>query len=121
MKKSLATLVLSLGFVAAYAGASTTKNRLQSPTPGVVCDTYVCADGKNGISVPLTERYLGKKKSQRLASQGDFDRTQFTFVNGIFCDVKERLCRKDRYYGIDGKHSGAIDTQTTEWLFGQKK
>ncbi|MDN0088295.1 YcgJ family protein [Yersinia nurmii] len=121
MNKSLAMLVLSLGFVAAYADAATTKNRLQSPTPGVVCDKYVCADAKNGISVPLTERYLGKKKSQRLASQGDFDRTQFTFVNGIFCDVKERLCRKDRYYGVDGKHSGAIDEQTTELLFGQNR
>ncbi|WP_145536096.1 YcgJ family protein [Yersinia thracica] len=119
MKTLLAVLVLSLGFIATNANAATQK-RLKSPVSGVVCDNFVCADTK-GISVPLTERYLGKKKSERIVALGDFDHTRFTFANGVFCDVKERLCRKDRYHGVDGKNSGAVDKQTTNLLFGQNK
>ena len=119
MKKLLVILVLSLGFIVAYANAATQK-ALKSPISGVVCDNFVCADEK-GISVSLTERYLGKKQSERIVALGDFNYTQFTFANGVFCDAKEMLCRTDRYYGVDGKHSGAIDKQTTNLLFGQNK
>lgn len=119
MKNSLVILAMSLFFVATYIDAASSPKLLQSPASGVVCDNFVCADAKEGISLSLTEKYLGKNKSKRLAAQGEFDHTQFTFANGIFCDVKERLCRKDRYYGVDGKRSGAVDKQATTLLFGQ--
>ncbi|HGM5323934.1 TPA: YcgJ family protein [Serratia marcescens] len=120
MNKLQVILALSLAFVTAYAGATDAKNQLQSPSLGVVCDKYFCAD-TSGVSVSLTEKYLGKKRSLQLTSQGEFDHSEFTFANGIFCDVKEKVCRKDRYYGVDGKRGGAIDQKTTSLLFGQKK
>ncbi len=92
------------------------KTALHSPQAGVLCDSYICADAQ-GVSRALTERYLGARVAQRVFSQGDFDRTAFTFANGIFCDTHERLCREDRYYGSDGKHSGAISTHYTALLF----
>ncbi|WP_202914976.1 MULTISPECIES: YcgJ family protein [unclassified Mycolicibacterium] len=88
-----------------------------APARGVVCDRYVCADEK-GISFGLTESYLGNEAQNRLLSQGDFDLTEFTFTNGIFCDVKERVCREDRYYGADGRPSGAVSEKYTAMLFG---
>ena len=93
------------------------KTALKSPEPGVLCDRYLCVDGNNGVSRELTEKYLGKQAATRLFSQGDFDATQFTFANGIFCDVKERLCREDRYYGVDGKRSGKVSEKYTKLLF----
>jgi len=114
MKRAWGLLAL-LG-VAVSAGAASSKQALKAPVPGVVCDKYVCAD-KNGLSAPLTEKYLGKNAGKKLTSQGDFDHTQFTFANGVFCDVKEKLCREDRYYGMDGKRSGAVDQKTTDLLF----
>ncbi|MBV7515720.1 YcgJ family protein [Pseudomonas sp. PDM25] len=45
--------------------------------------------------------------------------SEFTFVNGIFCDVKERLCREDRYYGVDGKLCEAVSKKYTQLLFDQ--
>lgn len=57
--------------------------------------------------------------SEHLSEQGDFDRSEFTFSNGVFCDSKERLCRKERYLGLDGKRSGVVDEHYTELLFGQ--
>ncbi|WP_220094859.1 YcgJ family protein [Paraburkholderia hayleyella] len=91
---------------------------LYAPAPGVLCDRYLCASRAGGVSRELTEKYLGKKAAARLYSQGDFDPTGFTFANGIFCDVKERLCRSDRYYGEDGKRSGTISRKYTKLLFG---
>lgn len=87
-----------------------------SPAKGVLCDRYVCADSKTGVSPKLTERYLGKKAAKKLSS--DIDPTEFTFIGGIFCDVKEKLCREDRYYGPDGKRSGAVSKKYTKLLFG---
>jgi hypothetical protein len=91
---------------------------LRSPAPSVLCDRYVCANEK-GISRELTEKHLGKKVATKMFSQGDFDPTEFTFANGIFCDVKERLCREDRYYGANGKRTGAVSRKDTRLLFGQ--
>lgn len=93
------------------------KVALNSPEPGVLCDRYLCVDGKGGVSRELTEKHLGKKAATKLFSQGDFDPTQFTFANGIFCDVKERLCREDRYYGVDGERSGKVSEKYTKLLF----
>ncbi|AIJ10079.1 MULTISPECIES: YcgJ family protein [Edwardsiella] len=98
---------------AAYAAS---PEALRSPRVGVLCDRYLCADSQ-GISRTLTEQYLGRAVAQGLFAQGDFDLTQFTFANGIFCDTRERLCRADRYYGPDGKHSGAVSVKYTALLF----
>lgn len=107
-------LLIAVSAVPAHAAKQVA---LRSPAPRVLCDRYVCADGK-GISLELTQKYLGKKAATKLASQGDFDRTEFTFANGVFCDVKERLCRADRYYGADGKRRAAVNKKYTELLFG---
>nr|WP_280137519.1 YcgJ family protein [Ensifer sp. Root31] len=37
----------------------------------------------------------------------------------MFCDVKERLCREDRYYGANGQRSGAVSKKYTKVLFGE--
>ncbi|WP_265664501.1 YcgJ family protein [Verminephrobacter aporrectodeae] len=107
-------LLLAVSAIPAHAGR---RAALRAPEPGVLCDRYVCANDQ-GISRSLTEKYLGKKTATKLFSQGDFDLTEFTFANGIFCDTKERLCRRDRYYGADGKRSGAVSGKYTKKLFG---
>ncbi len=104
--------------ILASQGAHAATKALRSPAKGVVCDTYFCANAQ-GVSTSLTARYLGKKKSAQLDALGAFDRTAFTFANGVYCDTKEKVCRKDRYFGADGKPSGAIDAVTTRQLFGR--
>lgn len=113
LKAAIALALLCSGIIAAQAKPSL----LVSPAPGVLCDPYVCADAA-GLSPPLTEKYLGKKAADQVFQQGPFDLTQFTFANGIFCDVQERLCRANRYYGADGKHDGAVSKKYTKLLFG---
>lgn len=99
-----------------WAHAETTKSLL-FPATGVVCDAYVCADAQ-GLSTPLTARYLGKKQSRKLEALGEFDRTSFVLANGVYCDTREKVCRKDRYYGAEGRPSGSVDEVTTRQLFG---
>jgi hypothetical protein len=111
----LLTLLMVTSAVPAYAGKQAV---LRSPAAGVLCDRYMCVNDK-GISRELTGKYIGEKAVAKIYSQGDFDPTQFTFANGIFCDVKERQCRDDRYFGADGKRSGALNRKYTELLFGQ--
>ena len=73
---------------------------LQSPACGVVCDPYICVNS-DGISPELTRKYLGEKAAENLQS----------------LDVKEKICRDDRYFGVDGKRSGKINQTTTKMLF----
>lgn len=108
-------LLLAVSAIPVHAGQRAT---LRSPEPGVLCDRHLCVNDE-GVSRGLTEKYLGRKAATNLFSQGDFDLTEFTFANGIFCDVKERLCREDRYYGANGKRSGTVSKKYTELLFGQ--
>ncbi len=116
MRKMITLLIFMLaGSVSGLANA-VEHAALNSPAKGVVCDAYFCADA-TGVSDALTAKYLGTIKGQQLAAQGEFDRTTFTFANGIYCDTKEKVCRKDRYFGADGKPSGKIDSKTTQWLF----
>jgi hypothetical protein len=82
----------------------------------VVCDRFVCAAGKNGVSVDLTRHYLGNRQAENIKRQGSFDTTRFTFANGIYCDTKERLCRQDRYFGNNGERS-AVSPKYTKLLF----
>ena len=90
---------------------------LLSPRPGVLCDADICAN-HNGISLALTRQYLGQKKADKLAAQGACNPRAFTFSGGLFCDADEKRCREDRYFGPDGKHSGAVNPHYTQWLFG---
>ena len=115
-RKIFTVLVLLIGASFSFLAGAAEYNKLRSPEKGVVCDVYICADIK-GVSNVLTTKYLGVKKGQQLGMKGEFDRTAFTFANGIYCDTKEKVCRKDRYFGADGKASGAIDTATTQLLF----
>ncbi len=82
----------------------------------MLCDRYMCADN-TGVSRRLTQKHVGKKAAIKLFSQGDFDQAEFTFANGIFRDVKERLCREDRYFDADGKRSATITRTYTRLLF----
>jgi len=117
MKKSYLSfslaLLLSTVTASSHAGPRAT---LRSPAAGVLCDRYFCADAE-GISKQLTTAYLGQKAAAKLFAQGDFVLTEFTFANGIFCDVKEQLCREDRYFSKDGKRNGAISKKYTDLLF----
>ncbi|MCY1181970.1 Fels-1 Prophage Protein-like protein [compost metagenome] len=109
-------LLLAVGVMPAQA-----KQRavLKTPVSGVLCDRYVCANDK-GISRALTEKYLGKKAAATdVFTSSDVDLSEFTFANGIFCDVKERLCREDRYYGANGQRTGAVSKKYTNALFGE--
>lgn len=115
-RKAFTALVLVFGAGFSLLAGAAEHNKLRSAAKGVVCDVYVCADA-TGISDTLTTTYLGAKKGQQLTAQGEFDRTAFTFANGVYCDTKEKVCRKDRYFGADGKPSGAIDRTTTQLLF----
>lgn len=110
-------LLLALGALLAHGKPPAV---LRSPAPNVLCDRYVCAD-EQGISRALTEKHLGKKAAAtQVFTSSDVDLTEFTFANGIFCDVKERLCRKHRYYGAGGKRSGAVSQKYTRLLFGAR-
>ena len=112
-------LVLTVWLAAAMpALAGPRAAPLRSPAPNVLCDRYVCANDR-GISRALTARYLGSRAAARAFSQGGFDPTEFTFANGVFCDVKVRLCRQDRYFGTDGQRSGAVSKRYTRLLFGR--
>lgn len=120
MNKLQLSIALALLFAAGMLPAhAKQQSTIQSPASGVLCDRYVCADDK-GISRELTEKYLGKKAAaNELFTTSNVDLTAFTFANGIFCDVKERLCREDRYFGTNGKRSGAISKKYTKALFGE--
>ncbi len=116
MKKIITMLLFIFAGSAPILAGAAEHHSLSTPASGVVCDNYFCADAA-GISDVLTTQYLGAKKGKQLAVQGEFDRTAFTFANGIYCDTKEKVCRKDCYFGADGKPSGAIDKTTTQLLF----
>ncbi|AOZ05326.1 YcgJ family protein [Cupriavidus malaysiensis] len=113
----------AFGAFAAFAlflAAGTVSARavdVHSPAAGVLCDGYICAD-KDGVSQGLTERYLGKKIAARTFSRGPFDHSAFTFSNGVFCDVKECLCREDRYFNAKGQRS-PVSAKYTRLLFGK--
>lgn len=109
------TLLLSLATILA-ACTSAPREEVYTPKKGVICDKYICADNK-GISTELTAQYLGAEAAQKIMSQGEFNTTEFTLMNGIFCDTKERLCRVDRYFSANGQRS-AVSDKYTKMLFG---
>lgn len=106
-----------LSFASVLPSYALPREAVYSPAKGVLCDKYACADDK-GLSKKLTEQYVGRKAATKLFSQGDFDVSEFTFSNGVFCDAKERLCRKDRYFEANGKRS-AVSDKYTKLLFSK--
>ena len=90
---------------------------LKQPEAQVLCDQYVCANTE-GVSKELTQKYLGQVQADKVFSQGQFDHTQFTFANGIFCDTQTQKCHVDRYFNGDGKRSDVAENYT-QALFGQ--
>lgn len=90
---------------------------LKQPEAKTLCDQYVCANSE-GISKALTQKYLGQAQANQVFSQGEFDHTQFTFANGVFCDTKMQSCYVDRYFDADGKRS-AVAPKYTKALFGK--
>ncbi len=84
---------------------------LKNPEKGVLCGKYICAD-QHGISSSLTRKYQGEKREVYLLAQGEFDKTKFTFSNGIFCDTGEKRCHTDRYFDKDGKRSPVAEKET---------
>lgn len=67
---------------------------------------------------PRVNKEISRRKAaENLQSLQGYDPSEFTFANGVFCDVKEKLCRDDRYFGVDGKRSGKINQTTTKMLF----
>ncbi|NIH07180.1 YcgJ family protein [Providencia rettgeri] len=112
-------LTITLLCIPVFALAKLTVKGLTTPSPGVLCDSYLCASGHEGVSKTLTAKFLGQKTAEELFSDPQFNPAQFTFSNGIYCDINEKVCRKDRYYGPDGKPSGQISAQYTAILFGE--
>ncbi|ALN63470.1 fels-1 Prophage Protein-like family protein [Lysobacter antibioticus] len=117
MKKIEFTTFLLIVSIATSAQAEG-KNAVRSAEPGVLCDRYICAN-KKGLSHVLTEKHNGMRTAMNAFADKDMDTSEFTFANGIFCDVKEKLCRKDRYYGPNGQRS-AVSVEYTEFLFGKR-
>lgn len=101
VKKYLLIALLATLSLQAFA---TSPEALKNPAKGVLCDMYLCTD-QNGVSTSLTLKYLGKKREAALSAQGAFDKSAFTFSNGVFCDTKEKQCHTDRYFDKDGKRS----------------
>ncbi|MFV9998361.1 MAG: hypothetical protein AB8W78_12940 [Arsenophonus endosymbiont of Dermacentor nuttalli] len=83
------TLLLSLVFsFYSFFILAMTLNQLTLSEPNVLCDKHICADRIEGVSTRLTEKYLGKKQANCLLSQDVFDKTVFTFDNGVLYDIK---------------------------------
>ncbi|WP_439070491.1 YcgJ family protein (plasmid) [Serratia nevei] len=88
------------------------------PVPGIVCDTQgaFCADDQ-GISLPLTEQYLGRSASKALqaASVGKnaVAWPTFTLSDGMVCDSAVRQCYLD-----DTRK--AVSSVMTENLYSRK-
>ncbi len=75
---------------------------------------YICV---NSSGISRVNENVWQKAAENLQSLQGYDPSEFTFANGVFCDVKEKLCRDDRYFGVDGKRSGKINQITTKMLF----
>ncbi|EPL0839070.1 YcgJ family protein [Klebsiella aerogenes] len=116
MNFSAKCFLIAIALIIPALSRASDHHSLKFPAKGIVCDQYFCADS-GGISAALTRHYLGSKMGDYLDAQGSFDHSSFTFENGIYCDIKERLCYRERYFGRDGKPSSDIDTLMTKKLF----
>lgn len=114
-------LILSTASLILVTACATTQkdtsDALNNPAKGVLCDQYICVD-QQGISIGLTEHYLGADRAEALLKAGKFDTSAMTFSNGVFCDTKAKLCYVDRYFNAEGKRS-AVSPKYTAELFQQ--
>ncbi|KMW72672.1 hypothetical protein TI10_14760 [Photorhabdus luminescens subsp. luminescens] len=97
-------LIIASLFLLSFPTLAVTKTaNIFFPEKGVVCDKKgkYCSD-QQGLSLKLTEKYLGKKAVQRLKKEfgdgKDIDFSSYTLSNGVHCESKEKKCYKDRYY-----------------------
>lgn len=95
-------------------------SKLQSPACSVVCNPYICVSS-NSISPALTKKYLSKKAAKNLQSLQSYNPSKFTFSNSVFCNVKKKLCRNNRYFSVNSKQSKKINQTTTKMLFMCRK
>ncbi|WP_079212768.1 YcgJ family protein [Brucella pituitosa] len=100
-------------------GVAAKKDTLTSPAEGVLCGRYFCAD-RNGISDRLTAQYIGDDAAYRLLAQADFDRTSFTFANGLFCNLKEQRCYEVHDRDTRNGTRRPISLYYTSVLFGDR-
>jgi len=120
MRSTIPTILTALAVVAAtsaFPANASTDNVVQSPDKGVLCDATFCAD-RQGISNGLTLQYLGEATAAKLAAQGEFDHTRFTLSNGVFCDIREQRCFRDRYKDTKTGKRSPVDLFYTGKLFG---
>lgn len=111
-------LLLSICLLGLSAvGVAAKKDMLTSPADGVLCGRYFCAD-HDGISDRLTAQYLGEDAAYRLLAQADFDRTSFTFANGLFCNLKEQRCYEVHNRDARNGTRSPISLYYTSVLFG---
>lgn len=115
----LLRLALLAGLVPGLAGAAQAGSNLLSPQRGVLCDTYFCAGKDEGVSEALTRKYLGEAAARQLMAQGAFDKTVFTFTNGVFCDLATKRCLSNRYFDAQGNRSGKVRKTESRLLFGK--
>ena len=84
------------------------SSSVYSPDLGIICDkkSGFCADSE-GISLGYTKDYLGEEQMNRwlkhLSKKG-FDKTRFTFSNGIYCDTPAKKCYTNKYKDAVSKH-----------------
>lgn len=99
------TVGLLGGWMAAAAALLPLEVRaqqVQSPSPGVLCDSQglrgsgVCYDSK-GVSIPLTGRYLGRRAEAQLSNYLATNPAplEFRLSNGTVCSVPARTCWED--------------------------
>ncbi len=117
ISKGLLSLISYAYLIISFPAIAKTSTSLVSPKKGVICDQYICVD-KKGVSKSLTAQYLGTKKANKVFSQGNFDRSAFTFSNGVFCDTNTKRCHVDRYF--DNGHRSKVDKKITDQLFNNK-
>jgi hypothetical protein len=119
-KTRLSLLPLLVGMAVSFVGpAQAGGNLLLSPQRGVLCDAYFCAGKDEGVSETLTRKYLGEAAAQALTAQGAFDKTAFTFANGVFCDLSTKCCLANRYFDAQGKRSGEVREAESRLLFDE--
>ncbi|MDN5478948.1 MAG: YcgJ family protein [Staphylococcus equorum] len=117
ISKGLLNIISYACLIISFPTIVKTSTSLVSPQKGVICDQYICVN-KKGVSKSLTAQYLGTQKANKVFSQGDFDRSAFTFSNGVFCDTNIKRCHIDRYF--DNGHRSKVDQKITDQLFNHK-
>lgn len=117
ISKGLLNIISYACLIISFPTIAKTSTSLVSPQKGVICDQYICVN-KKGVSKSLTAQYLGTQKANKVFSQGDFDRSAFTFSNGVFCDTNTKRCHVDRYF--DNGHRSKVDQKITDQLFNHK-